>query len=45
MWCNDWLTKIKMFSRMNLLNESKYIPPRMDENTYLNLSSLIAAFN
>jgi len=47
MWCKDWLMKRKTFSHINLLNELKIYPRdwhnylRMDEETYLNLLSLV----
>jgi hypothetical protein len=46
-WCKDWLMKKKTYSHIKLLSELKTYPRdwhnylRMNEETYLNLSSLL----
>jgi hypothetical protein len=48
MWCKEWLQKRNTYSHVNLLTELKLAPNdwhnylRMDEETYLQLLSLVA---
>jgi hypothetical protein len=48
MWCKEWLQKRNTYSHVNLLTELKLAPKdwhnylRMDEETYLQLLSLVA---
>jgi hypothetical protein len=48
-WCKDWLMNRKTYSQINLMSELKIYPRdwhnylRMNEETYLNLLSLVTS--